>query len=157
MKRKIIFYIIFSLLLSGGFAAFMIIMTSNLEMIQSPQFGTIMTIGVATFVVLVIGSIFLFQRTLLSGSLKKRAQLMKTGEKAVAVVLSVQDTGITMNDIYPCVRMELEIKPISRSPYKATVEAMVSRISIPRVGDQIPVLFNPNNLQEIAINGAPLA
>ena len=68
----------------------------------------------------------------------------RIGEPAEAVVLDISDTGITIND-NPKVRLKLRVYPKDREPYEATVSQVVSRVTIPRVGDRVYVKFDPNN------------
>jgi hypothetical protein len=68
----------------------------------------------------------------------------KIGEPAEAVVLDISDTGITIND-NPKVRLKLKVYPKDSEPYEATVSQVVSRVTIPRVGDRVYVKFDPNN------------
>jgi hypothetical protein len=76
---------------------------------------------------------------------RKREQaesLVATGTKAVGVVLSVQDTGMSVND-NPRVRMTFRIEPLDGSPpFEAEKTKMVSRVQIPRAGDRYPVWFD---------------
>ena len=68
----------------------------------------------------------------------------RIGETAEAVVLDISDTGITIND-NPKVRLKLKVYPKDWEPYEATVSQVVSRVTIPRIGDRVYVKFDPNN------------
>lgn len=68
----------------------------------------------------------------------------KIGEAAPAVVLDVSDTGVTIND-NPKVRMKLKVYPREKPPFEATISQVVSRVTIPRVGDRVYVKFDPDN------------
>lgn len=74
----------------------------------------------------------------------------KIGEPAEAVVLDISDTGITIND-NPKVRLKLKVYPKDREPYEATVSQVVSRVTIPRVGDRVYVKFDPNNPSNVIL------
>jgi hypothetical protein len=68
--------------------------------------------------------------------------LVATGAKAVGTVLSVQDTGMTMND-NPRIKMSFRIEPIDGSPpFDAEKTKVVSRVQIPRSGDRYPVWYD---------------
>jgi hypothetical protein len=68
----------------------------------------------------------------------------KVGEPATAIVLDISDTGITIND-NPKVRLTLEVHPQGRESFNVTIKQVVSRVTIPRIGDKVYVKFDPNN------------
>ena len=75
---------------------------------------------------------------------KKRqaAALFETGAKGAGTVISVQDTGMTIND-NPRVKMVFRIEPLDGSPpFDAEKTTTVSRVEIPRQGDRYPVWFD---------------
>jgi len=74
----------------------------------------------------------------------------KIGEPAAAVVLAISDTGITIND-NPKVRLKLKVYPKDSEPFEATVSQVVSRVTIPRVGDRVYVKFDPNNPSDVIL------
>jgi archaellin len=73
---------------------------------------------------------------------EKAADLMATGSKGAGTVISVQDTGMTVND-NPRVKMTFRVEPLDGSPaldlQKTTT---VSRVEIPRQGDRYPVWYD---------------
>jgi hypothetical protein len=77
---------------------------------------------------------------------KKREQainLVEHGSRGVGVVLSVQDTGMSIND-NPRVRMTFRVEPLDGStPFEAEKTKVVSRVEIPRSGDRYPVWYDP--------------
>jgi archaellin len=73
---------------------------------------------------------------------EKAADLMATGSKGAGTVISVQDTGMTVND-NPRVKMTFRVEPLDGSPaldLKKTTT--VSRVEIPRQGDRYPVWYD---------------
>jgi hypothetical protein len=73
---------------------------------------------------------------------EKAENLVATGAKAVGTVLSVQDTGMTMND-NPRIKMTFRIEPLDGSPpFDAEKTKVVSRVQIPRSGDRYPVWYD---------------
>jgi hypothetical protein len=73
---------------------------------------------------------------------EQAANLVATGAKAIGTVLSVQDTGMTMND-NPRIKMTFRIEPIDGSPpFDAEKTKVVSRVQIPRAGDRYPVWYD---------------
>ena len=65
---------------------------------------------------------------------------MKTGQRKIAKILNVQDTGMTVN-MNPYVKITVETTPGNQ----ATFQMMVSRVKIPRPGDSIEILCDPAN------------
>lgn len=75
----------------------------------------------------------------------KAQDLMATGSKGAGTVISVQDTGTTIND-NPRVKMTFRVEPIDGSPaLDLEKKATVSRVEIPRQGDRYPVSYDPQD------------
>jgi hypothetical protein len=74
----------------------------------------------------------------------------QNGLDAVAEVLSVQDTGQTIN-MNPVVVMMLKVTPMVGAEFQTTAQSMVSRIAVPRAGDKIKIKYNPANPTQIAV------
>jgi hypothetical protein len=74
----------------------------------------------------------------------------RIGEPAEAVVLDISDTGITIND-NPKVRLKLKVYPKDGEPFEAAVSQVVSRVTIPRVGDRVYVKFDPDNPSNVIL------
>ena len=73
---------------------------------------------------------------------KQAAELFETGAKGVGTVVSVQDTGMTVND-NPRVKMIFRVEPLDGSPpFDAQKTTTVSRVEIPRQGDRYPVWYD---------------
>jgi hypothetical protein len=69
-------------------------------------------------------------------------RLFETGAKAVGTVLTVRDTGMTIND-NPRVKMTFRIEPIDGSAaFEGEKTATVSRVQIPRAGERYPVWYD---------------
>jgi hypothetical protein len=84
------------------------------------------------------------------GGRKKRAQLVQlatTGERCPGVVVSVEDTGVTIND-NPHVKMTVRADPPGEAPFTFVKTATVSRVRIPRAGDTCVVFYDPANREE---------
>jgi archaellin len=76
---------------------------------------------------------------------QKAQDLMATGSKGVGTVISVQDTGTTIND-NPRVKMVFRVEPLDGSPaLDLEKKATVSRVEIPRQGDRYPVWYDPQD------------
>jgi fluoride ion exporter CrcB/FEX len=74
----------------------------------------------------------------------------RNGLDASAAVLSVMDTGATIN-MNPVVELKLHIIPASGAAFEATARTMVSRIAVPRKGDKINIKYNPANVSQIFV------
>jgi hypothetical protein len=73
---------------------------------------------------------------------KQAAELFETGQKGAGTVISVQDTGMTVND-NPRVKMVFRVEPLDGSPpFDAQKTTTVSRVEIPRQGDRYPVWYD---------------
>jgi hypothetical protein len=76
---------------------------------------------------------------------KQAAELFESGQKGAGTVISVQDTGMTVND-NPRVKMVFRVEPLDgSSPFDAQKTRTVSRIEIPRQGDRYPVWYDPED------------
>ena len=69
-------------------------------------------------------------------------QLAVTGVDATAEVISIQDTGATVN-MNPVVVLVLKVKPSKGDEFQTAGQLMVSRLAIPRTGDKIKIKYNP--------------
>jgi hypothetical protein len=100
------------------------------------------------FVLAFIALSFLFTGRLarkvlgLGGDKKKEQWLMTYGTPAKATVTGLADTGTTIND-NPLVKLTLQIEPDFGSSFTVTMEVLVSRLKIPRVGDVLHVRYDP--------------
>lgn len=91
----------------------------------------------------------------LIGRLNKKTEehrqfLINNGSKGVAEVISVQDTGTTINN-NPLVRMVLKVQPSIGSPFETGMELTVSRLNIPRKGDMLQVVYDRQNNKDLII------
>ncbi len=102
--------------------------------------GVIFPVGMLLFFIIVFGLAFkpLITSKLANGKMRK--QLKMTGVKGTAIVVSVQDTGITVNNS-PFAKITIEVKPGVTAQFSATV----GRLNIPREGDTIEVVYDPSN------------
>ena len=80
---------------------------------------------------------------LFSSKKKKAENLVQTGARGVGTVISVQDTGMTVND-NPRIKMVFRVEPLDGSPaFDAEKTKTVSRVQIPRQGERYPVWYDP--------------
>jgi hypothetical protein len=74
----------------------------------------------------------------------------QNGLEASADVLSVADTGATINTKL-LVEMKLHVIPATGAAFEATARTMVSRIAVPRKGDRINIKYNPADVSQIFV------
>jgi hypothetical protein len=72
----------------------------------------------------------------------EKAALVATGKRCRGVVVSVEDTGLTINDD-PHVKITVRAEPPGEPPFTIVRNATVSRVSIPRAGDVCTVFYDP--------------
>lgn len=84
---------------------------------------------------------------------KKKKRILESGISAQATVLAVQDTGMTIND-NPRVKLKMQVMPDGGTPFEATKTMTVSRVAIPRAGDQFYVKYDPANPDTIEMDSA---
>lgn len=99
----------------------------------------LMSIGIPLITIAILAVAF---RPLIMGAMansKKKKHLQQVGQRGEAKVLSVRDTGITVNNS-PYIEMTVEIKG-----RQATFQMMMSRISYVRPGDMIQVIYDPSD------------
>jgi hypothetical protein len=63
-------------------------------------------------------------------------------------VINIQDTGMTINN-NPRVKLTLQVQPDGQAAFQATKIATVSRLQIPRVGDEFWVRYDSDDPSEI--------
>lgn len=86
----------------------------------------------------------------------KKKKLLAEGAQARAVVLGVQDTGVTINE-NPRVKLTLQVQPDGGAPFEATKTLTVSRVAIPRPGDSFIVRFDPADPSRVEFDAAAAA
>lgn len=85
---------------------------------------------------------------------KKKKRLAEAGVDAQAQILSVQDTGMTIND-NPRVKLTMAVSPSDGSAaFEVSTKVTVSRVAIPRAGDMFAVRYDPDDHENFAITGA---
>jgi hypothetical protein len=80
--------------------------------------------------------------------------IRKVGEPASATVLSIWDTGITVNDD-PVIGLRVTVERPGQEPYEAVIEkSLVSRVHLAmfQPGARVPVKVDPNNPARVALD-----
>jgi hypothetical protein len=101
--------------------------------------------------VIIIGVVaFAFGNVL--GSQARQRALQKTGVRAEATITGLEETGLTVNRIYPVVKIMLEVRPPGGQPYQVKLRTMVSRLDIPQIqpGKVVAVVYDPENPSNVA-------
>lgn len=81
-----------------------------------------------------------------------RAQrLLAHGKRCPGTVLSVQDTGMTIND-NPRVAMRIRAEPAGEPAFEFDKTATVSRVQVPRQGDRCAVFYEPGGEGEPGVS-----
>ena len=86
----------------------------------------------------------------------KKKKILSEGVQARAIVLSVADTGMTIND-NPRVKLMLQVQPEGQPPFQAEKKVTVSRVSIPSPGDEFIVRYNPADPSNVEFDTAAAA
>jgi hypothetical protein len=81
---------------------------------------------------------------------EKRERLMKTGVSSKGIIEKVEDTYVTVNK-NPKVRLYIKVTPDGGEKFDAVVEMIVSRVQIPRAGDNVRVWYDPKNRDDIIV------
>lgn len=105
-------------------------------------------------IIIAIVAVVLFK--VFIGAGRKKAATIESGEDAEATILSVTDTGVTLqNGLYFQVNFDLEVRPAVGASYMASVKDYVSRVSIAQYqpGTVLRVKYNPAKREEVAITG----
>ncbi len=72
----------------------------------------------------------------------RMAQLVEQGKRCHGRVVTVEDTGVTIND-NPRVKMTVRAEPPGEPPFDFVKTSTVSRVQIPRPGDPCTVFYDP--------------
>lgn len=123
--------------------------------------GLWITILVVFIVLLVAAPVLIISAALAARLFKNSArnrEVLATGEPAEAVIVSVMDTGVTVNDC-PQARLTLEVRPAGRPPFLAETTLLVGRFQTGMVmpGAPVHVRFDPADPSRVAVQsfGAP--
>jgi hypothetical protein len=81
---------------------------------------------------------------------KMQQWLAENGADGTAEVISVTDTGATVN-MNPVVMIQMKVTPATGAPFDVVTQTMVSRIAVPRTGDKIKIKFNKDNPQQVLV------
>ena len=105
---------------------------------------------------LIFGGVFYLIYRLIFKPMINASRLQKNGLSGKARILSVQDTGVTINN-NPQVKLTLEVKHPLGHTYSSHCRVIVSRINPGAYapGMEIPVKIDPQNEQNVVIDFTP--
>ena len=88
---------------------------------------------------------------LLRNSARNRA-LMAHGLMAPAMILSAEDTGVTLNQS-PQVRLQLQVRPANMPPFQAEAVFFLNRLQVGLIvpGTPVEVKYDPADLSKVAV------
>ena len=90
----------------------------------------------------------------LFGGKKRKQRLEQAGVNAQAVLASVRDTGVTVNN-NPRIAMTFQVTAADGSgTFEVQTKKTVSRVTIPRPGDQFMVRYDPEDHDNFELVGA---
>ncbi len=116
-----------------------------LVVVVAPAIGSIM---VAVFVAITAFCLwFFFHDEVRSNRLRAR------GVRAEAVILSVEETGVTIQGNYPQARLRLLVQPDTGESYEATTKCLMNRLEIPayQPGGRIAVVVDPKRPTKVSV------
>jgi hypothetical protein len=88
------------------------------------------------------------------GGKKRKQRLQDAGVDANAVLASVQDTGMTVND-NPRVKLTFQVTaPDGGGTFALEMKKTVSRVQIPRPGDTFAIRYDPEDPSNFELLGA---
>jgi len=119
----------------------------NFDMLNS--LGIIIPVVVIGIMLLVFGPFII---RLVRTSSKNR-ELLGHGEDAQAVILSIRETGVRINE-QPQVNLTLEVRPTNGAPsFQAQATTVISYFQITQFqpGSLLQVKYDPNNTSRVAI------
>ena len=100
---------------------------------------------------IVLGATGFFLYRMLKG-MSQNSALVKAGVPAPAVILDVQDTGVTMNNSMQA-RLTLQVTPSGRPPFQAVATTFVNRFQVGMLvpGATVQVKYDPNVPSKVAV------
>jgi hypothetical protein len=112
----------------------------------SPVFGSIFTL----IFIVIFGGVFW---SFFFKPMMVRNKLSKTGVAATAKIVSLSDTGVTVN-MNPQIKLLLEVTPPMGAPYQVEMKQVISRLDTAsyQPGTILSVIVDPNDKNLIEIN-----
>jgi len=86
----------------------------------------------------------------------KQSQLLRAGARANATIVEIEDTGTRVND-NPRVRLKLRVEPEGADPFALEKKVTVSLVSLPRRGERVEVVYDPEDPSDFTFRMADLS
>lgn len=108
---------------------------------------------VSVFVLIVL-LVFFFVYWKVFAPVGRQQKLQRDGLSAEATILEIRETGWTVNNIYPVVRLKLQVRPPGGQPYEAEVQTLIGRLDVPQVqpGAVVAVRYDPRDASRVALD-----
>lgn len=135
--------IISTLSMAIGIVVFLIVgIAGEIELYEVLLFGGI---------TIVVYFVFIYPMIIRPLLLENR--LKKTGKKATAKIIKIQDTGTTIND-NPQVKLTVEVTPEYGTPYTTVLKQVISRLEVHlfKPGVLLNVLVDPKDQKKIILD-----
>jgi hypothetical protein len=80
-------------------------------------------------------------------------RLRARGARAEAIILDVQETGVTIQGNYPQARLHLLVQPETGESYETTTKCLMNRFEVPayQPGCRIRVVVDPKDPKKVAV------
>jgi hypothetical protein len=80
-------------------------------------------------------------------------RLRAEGVRAEAIILDVQETGLTIQHNYPQARLHLLVQPATGESYETTAKCLMNRFEVPayQPGCRIQVVVDPKHPKHVAV------
>ena len=121
-------------------------------LIAGSSLFTILSIVCSCLITLIVlGATGFFLYRLFKG-MSQNSGLVKAGVAAPAVILDVQDTGVSMNNSLQA-RLTLQVTPADRPPFQAVTTTFVNRFQVGLLvpGASVQVKYDPNDITKVAV------
>ena len=85
---------------------------------------------------------------------KRRRHLLQHGEMAVARVLTISQTGTSVNDV-PEMRLVVDVERAGEQPRRITFAQLIDLGSMPRAGERVYVMIDPKDPDRATLAPSP--
>ncbi len=119
--------------------------------------GTLEWLAIAGYLVVIMIPVWLFMRYL-NASPGWVKQVEANGQQANATILSVQNTGMVINNTVAVVKLHLRVEPPNEAPFEVSQEKEISMITGPgryTPGAHFKVKYDPGNQKHVVFLSDP--
>ncbi len=117
----------------------------------SSKIGGLVVVSIFLLIVVLV-IVFVYRKVFAPVGAQRKLQ--RTGLPAEASILDIRETGWTVNNIYPVVKLRLEVRPPGGEPYQAEVQTLVGRLDVPQLqpGALVAVRYDPRHPSRVALD-----